>query len=144
MTDKEHARATRKYSALSQKALADYVESPFDRPNDLYDQLLRVYSHCRTNGPSRQISESMYPKHLKGDWEWDKHHDAGEEMLAGITLKEEDYGQWPDESDNHVSKITLKPRDSEDETRSRGLASKSSALSSGRSAEDVMGSEPGK
>jgi len=109
MADKEHARATRKYSALSQKALADYVESTFDRPSDLYDQLLRVYSHCRTNGPSRQFPESMHPKHLKGDWEWDKHHDAGEEMLAGITLEGGDYGKWPDNGDRHLSKITLQP-----------------------------------
>jgi len=86
----------------------------------------------------------MHPKHLKGDWEWDKHHDAGEEMLAGITLTEEDYGTWPDESDHHLSKITLHPSDFENETRSPGVASQSSALSSGRSAVNMMRSDSGK
>lgn len=65
----------------------------------------------------------MHPKQLKGDWEWDEHHDAGEEMLAGITLEGGDYGKWPDKSDRHLSRITLHPSDFEDETRSRGVAS---------------------
>jgi hypothetical protein len=69
---------------------------------------------------------------------WDKHHDAGEEMLGGITLEGEDYGKWPDMGDRHLSGITLLSNDFGSETPWPELQGQSKAPSSEEGAGDMM------
>ena len=113
MTASQRQTSLEGYSALCQKALSSSSESPAD-PGDFYGQLQRIYQSS-TSQPSTELPSNKHPNQLKGDWDW-TYRDSTEKMLDGISIKDTDFGKWPDKGDQELSRISLQPADFQDET----------------------------